>query len=188
MVTFLKVPYKLTDTSIASLKAGEQIDAQSGVFVVCRELLLDLPGVAGISARAIVGECFGASELVVRAWSRDDVAVRSDLTSEAFYWAGHCMVLAGVARMIRGGSRELDRGEVVIVPSYCITILTLVDLAEHDNTWELGHGIIGNLRVKGEDAHVAAILGGHIFVRLLDQHVENGGYMLWCVYVGDVTL
>jgi hypothetical protein len=84
-----------TDAPIAGLQAGEQVDAQRGVFVVCSELLLDFPGVAGVSARTIVGECLGASELVVRAGSRDDVAVRGDLTSEAFYWAGHWTVLAG---------------------------------------------------------------------------------------------
>jgi hypothetical protein len=48
--------------------------------------------------------------------------------------------------------------------------LTLVDLAEHHDTRELGLGIVGNLRVESEDAHAATILGGYIFVGLLDQH------------------
>jgi hypothetical protein len=48
--------------------------------------------------------------------------------------------------------------------------LTLVDLAEHHNTRELSLRIVGNLRVESEDAHAATILGGYIFVGLLDQH------------------
>jgi hypothetical protein len=50
------------------------------------------------------------------------------------------------------------------------TILTLVDLTEYHDTWELGFGVVGDLRVKGEDAHAATILGGHVFEGFLDQH------------------
>jgi hypothetical protein len=46
--------------------------------------------------------------------------------------------------------------------------LTLVNLTEYHNTRELGLGIVRNLRVEGEDAHAATILGGYIFVGLLD--------------------
>jgi hypothetical protein len=116
MFTFvLRVPCQLTDTPIASVQTGEQIDAQRGVFVVCRELLLDLPGIASVSARAIVGECFWASELVVRAWSRDDVAVRSDLTGKAFDGAGYCVVSAGITRVINDRSRAPVEGMAVTI-------------------------------------------------------------------------
>lgn len=76
------------NTAVASLHAGEEVDAQSGIFVVCRELLFDFPCVSGVSARAIVGECLWAGELVVAAGSCDDVAVRCDLAGEALDWAG----------------------------------------------------------------------------------------------------
>jgi hypothetical protein len=64
-------------------------------------------------------------------------------------------------------------GIVVIVPGFAIIVLTLVDLAEHHNTWELCLWVIRDLGVEGEDAHATAILRGHIFEGLLDQH---GGY------------
>jgi hypothetical protein len=49
-------------------------------------------------------------------------------------------------------------------------LLTLVDLTEDYNTREFCLGVVGNLRVEGEDAHAAAILGGDILVRFLNQH------------------
>ena len=52
---------------------------------------------------------------------------------------------------------------VMVIPDVAPIVLTLVDLAEYYNTWELGLRVVGNLRVEGEDAHTAAILGGHIF-------------------------
>jgi hypothetical protein len=76
------------NTAVASLHAGEEVDAQSGIFVVCRELLLDFPRVAGVGARAVVGECLRTGELVVAAGCCDDVAVRCDLAGEALDWAG----------------------------------------------------------------------------------------------------
>lgn len=45
-------------------------------------------------------------------------------------------------------------------------ILTLVDLAENDDTGKLGFGIVRDLWVESEDAHVTSMLGRHIFVRL----------------------
>jgi hypothetical protein len=80
--------WKLTNTAIAGLHAGKKVDTQSGVLVVCRQLLFDLPGVACIGARAIVGECLGPGELVVAAGCCDDVAVRCDLAGEALDWSG----------------------------------------------------------------------------------------------------
>jgi hypothetical protein len=76
------------NTAVASLHAGEEVDAQSGIFVVCRELLLDFPCVSGVSARAVVGECLWAGELVVAAGCCDDVAVGCNLAGEALDWAG----------------------------------------------------------------------------------------------------
>lgn len=51
-----------------------------------------------------------------------------------------------------------------------LCLLTLVDLAEDYNTREFSLGVVGDLRVEGEDSHAAAILGGDILIRLLDQH------------------
>jgi hypothetical protein len=44
--------------------------------------------------------------------------------------------------------------------------------------------------VEGEDAHAAAILGGHIFEGLLDQHGEYENVLLYDVFmfVGDAIL
>jgi hypothetical protein len=58
--------------------------------------------------------------------------------------------------------------------------LTLVDLAEHHNTRELGLRVVRNLRVESEDAHATTILGGYILERLLDQH---GDLLLCCMYI-----
>lgn len=52
--------------------------------------LLDLPGVARIGARHIVGQGLGTGEFVVRRRGRDDVALSSDLASESGDGAGHC--------------------------------------------------------------------------------------------------
>lgn len=49
--------------------------------------------------------------------------------------------------------------------------LTLVDLAEDNDTWKSGIGIVRDARVEDEDSHVTASLGRDIFVGLLDQHV-----------------
>ena len=89
---------KLTDASIAGVHASEQVDAQRGVFVVSSELLLDFPGVACVSTRAIVGESLGASELVVGAGSGDDVAVGGDLAGKTLHRAGHWMLSVRVTR------------------------------------------------------------------------------------------
>lgn len=86
----------LTDTSIASLHAGEQVDAQRGVFVVGSDLLLNFPSVACIGSRTIIGESLRTSELVVRAGSCDDVAVGGDLAGETLHRAGHWVLSAGV--------------------------------------------------------------------------------------------
>jgi hypothetical protein len=93
----------LTNTAIASLHAGEQVNTQRGVFVVGRELLLDLPGIACVSSRAIVCESFRTSELVVGAGSRDDVAMRGDLACKAFYWAYRAK-----------GSSQLDVSDIIL--------------------------------------------------------------------------
>jgi hypothetical protein len=76
------------DAAVAGLHAREEVDAQRGVFVVGRELLLDLPCVACVGAGAIVGECFRAGELVVAAGCGDDVAVGGDLAGETLDGAG----------------------------------------------------------------------------------------------------
>lgn len=76
----------------------------------------------------------------------------------------------------------------------------MVDFAEHYDAREFGLGIVGDARMEDEDTyhidqntarfesmmasgvsgqacvlrtHVAAMLGGHIFVRLLDQHDDR---------------
>jgi len=161
--------WKLTDTPIASLHAGEQVDAQSGVLVVCSDLLLDFPRVACVSARAIVGKSLRASELVVGAGSRDDVAVRGDLAGETLYRAGHWMLSVGVTCM-EGNCSQPAGSKTSRVLNIANIILTLVDLAEHHNTWELGLRVVRDLWVEGEDTHATAILGGHIFEGLLNQH------------------
>lgn len=79
----------LTNTAIAGLHACEQINAQRSILVVCGYLLLNLPSIACIGARTIVGECFGAGKFVVTAGCCDDVALRSDLAGEAGDWAGY---------------------------------------------------------------------------------------------------
>lgn len=65
-------------------------------------------------------------------------------------------------------------GTVAFVSHSAMIVLTLVDLAEHHNTGELGLWVVWDLRVEGEDAHATTILGGHIFERFLDQH---GGFV-----------
>jgi hypothetical protein len=67
----------------------------------------------------------------------------------------------------------------VTIADLAITILTLIDLAEHHNTWELRLRVIRNLRVEGEDAHAATILGGHV----LDQHGEYEDLLLYDVFM-----
>lgn len=42
------------NSAIASREFGEQIDGEGGVFVVGRDFLLDLPGVAGIGAGSVI--------------------------------------------------------------------------------------------------------------------------------------
>jgi hypothetical protein len=71
----------------------------------------------------------------------------------------------------------------VTIADLAITILTLIDLAEHHNTWELCLWVIRDLRVEGEDAHAATVLGGHIFEGLLDQHGEYEDLLLYDVFM-----
>lgn len=79
---------------------------------------------------------------------------------------------------------------VMVIPDVAPIVLTLVDLAEYYNTWELGLRVVGNLRVEGEDAHTAAILGGHIFEGLLDQHGGIEGLLLYgaFMFIDECTL
>lgn len=78
------------DAAIARGQGEERVDAQGGVFVVGRDGLVDFPLVAGVGARAVVGEWLWAGEFVVRAGRGDDVALRGDLAGEAGDGAGDC--------------------------------------------------------------------------------------------------
>lgn len=71
----IEYPPELTNAAVACLHAGEQVDAQRGVLVVSRQLLLDLPGIACVGAGTVVGQRFRAGELVVAAGCGDDVTV-----------------------------------------------------------------------------------------------------------------
>lgn len=109
---------------------------------------------------------------MVGAGSRDDVAVGGNLACKTLHRAGHWMLLVGVTFM-EGKCSEPPRSRSSRALDIANTILTLIDLAEHHNTWELGLRVVGDLWMEGEDAHAAAILGGHVFEGFLDQH---GGY------------
>lgn len=81
-------------------------------------------------------------------------------------------------RMLPGPTTSTQEGCVharpivahMSIPHSRPCLLTLVDLAEDYNTREFSLGVVGDLRVEGEDSHAAAILGGDILIRLLDQH------------------
>jgi hypothetical protein len=55
------------------------VDTERGIFVVCLELFLDLPVITLISTRAVVCKRFRASELVIAAWCRTYIPMRSYL-------------------------------------------------------------------------------------------------------------
>lgn len=76
------------DPAGALAQPGEQVDAEPRVLVICRELLLDLPRIAGVGAGAVVGEWRRASELVVGRRGGDNVAVRGELPAETRDRAG----------------------------------------------------------------------------------------------------
>ena len=53
------------DAACACWKGEQGVDGEGGVFVVCGDLLGNLPFVACVGTRAVVGEGFGAGEFVV---------------------------------------------------------------------------------------------------------------------------
>jgi hypothetical protein len=69
-----------------------------------------LPVVSGICSGTVVGEGFGAGELVVGGGRRDDVALGGDLAGEAGDGAGHFEVSGDPSREEnnRGGKRKKD--------------------------------------------------------------------------------
>lgn len=56
--------------------------------------LFDLPGVALIGTRNIISQCFRTSEIMVRAWGSNNIALAGDLAGEAGNWAGYLVNLA----------------------------------------------------------------------------------------------
>ncbi len=68
----------------------QRVNRQGGIFIVGRNLLLYLPGIAFVRPGTIVGESFRTREPVVGRRSGDNVAMASDLTGEALDGPGHC--------------------------------------------------------------------------------------------------
>ena len=83
-----------TDSAVASFQTNKKVDTQCSIFIVGRDLLLNLPRVALVGSGAIVGQRLRPSEFVVGRRSSNDVAVGGDLSGEASDWAGHLVDLA----------------------------------------------------------------------------------------------
>lgn len=56
--------------------------------------LLDLPGIALVSAGHIVSQRLGTREVVIGAWRGDDIALAGDLAGEPGDWPGDLVDLA----------------------------------------------------------------------------------------------
>jgi len=78
------------DATVARRESDQAVDTQRSVFVVRGELFLNLPRVAGVGARTVIGESFRTRELMVAAGCGDDVAVAGDLAGKALHGTGHC--------------------------------------------------------------------------------------------------
>lgn len=83
----------------------QRVEGEGGVLVVGRDGFLDLVLVAGVGARAVVGEGLRAGELVVGGGGGDDVALAGDLAGEALDGAGDLVDLAEDDDAGEGGAR-----------------------------------------------------------------------------------
>lgn len=128
------------NASVASFQADEAINTQSGILIVGRDLLLDLPGVSFVRARAIVCECLRPRKLVVATGSCNNVSMSSNLSSKALYWAGHCGHLS-----IRTALGAAIGGK---------TAFTLIDFTKDYNTGKLGFGVVRDGRMEEKDAYL----------------------------------
>ena len=100
------------DPAGALAQPGEEVDAQPRVVVVGRELLFDLPGVAGVGAGAVVGERRRACELVVGRRRGDNVAVRGELPAQPRDGAGDLVDLGEEDNPGEAGARVAGDGGV----------------------------------------------------------------------------
>lgn len=92
--------------AIAGGKGEKEVDGEGGVFVVGREFLLNLPGIAGVSAGDVVGEGFWACELVVGGGSGDYEALARDLTGKTRDGASDWGLLGGCCDVGEKRARE----------------------------------------------------------------------------------
>lgn len=77
-----------SNSSIARVHREQSINTQRSILVVGFDRLGDLPLVTLVGSRAVIRECFGASEFMVGRRGCDDVALRCDLSGETGDGAG----------------------------------------------------------------------------------------------------